>query len=79
MDKFKYLQDNFRKMRGWVGKRATFTYFEKREWDSIISIVAEEYAEARALNNVDMEAQVEEAMLDEAQAQAEGMQECYDL
>ena len=29
MDKFKYLQDNFRKMRGWVGKRATFTYFER--------------------------------------------------
>ena len=29
MDKFKYLQDNFKKMRGWVGKRATFTYFER--------------------------------------------------
>ena len=29
MDNFKYLQDNFRKMRGWVGKRATFTYFER--------------------------------------------------
>ena len=29
MGKFKYLQDNFRKMRGWVGKRATFTYFER--------------------------------------------------
>jgi len=29
MDKFKYLQDNFRKMKGWVGKRATFTYFER--------------------------------------------------
>ena len=29
MDKFKYLQDNFKKMQGWVGKTATFTYFEK--------------------------------------------------
>ena len=29
MDNFKYLQDNFKKMRGWVGKRATFTYFER--------------------------------------------------
>ena len=56
-----------------------YTWLLEREWDSIISIVPEEYAEARALNNVDMEAQVEEAMLDEAQAQAEGMQECYDL
>ena len=29
MGNFKYLQDNFRKMRGWVGKMATFTYFER--------------------------------------------------
>ncbi len=28
MDKFKYLQDNFRAMQGYVGKTATFTYFE---------------------------------------------------
>jgi len=29
MDKFKYLQDNFKKMQGYVGKTATFTYFER--------------------------------------------------
>ena len=29
MDKFKYLQDNFKAMQGWIGKTATFTYFEK--------------------------------------------------
>ena len=29
MDKFKYLQDNFVEMQGWVGKEATFTYFER--------------------------------------------------
>ena len=29
MDKFKYLQDNFKEMQGWVGKTATFTYFER--------------------------------------------------
>ena len=29
MDKFDYLQKNFRKMRNWVGKTATFTYFER--------------------------------------------------
>jgi DNA ligase-1 len=29
MDKFKYLQDNFKAMQGWVGKTATFTYFER--------------------------------------------------
>ncbi len=34
VDKFKYLQDNFRKMRGWVGKRATFTYFERTKANS---------------------------------------------
>jgi len=34
MDNFKYLQDNFREMRGWVGKRATFTYFERTKANS---------------------------------------------
>ena len=34
MDKFKYLQDNFKKMRNWVGKRATFTYFERTKANS---------------------------------------------
>ena len=29
MDKFKYLQDNFEEMKTWVGKIATFTYFER--------------------------------------------------
>ena len=29
MDKFKYLQDNFKVMQGYVGKTATFTYFER--------------------------------------------------
>ena len=29
MDKFKYLQENFEEMKTWVGKPATFTYFEK--------------------------------------------------
>jgi len=29
MDKFEYLQNNFKKMQGWVGKTATFTYFER--------------------------------------------------
>ena len=29
MDKFKYLQDNFEVMKGYVGKTATFTYFER--------------------------------------------------
>jgi len=29
MDKFKYLQDNFKTMQGWIGKTATFTYFER--------------------------------------------------
>ena len=29
MDKFKYLQDNFEEMKTWVGKFATFTYFER--------------------------------------------------
>jgi DNA ligase-1 len=29
MDNFKYLQANFKAMQGWVGKTATFTYFER--------------------------------------------------
>ena len=29
MDKFKYLQENFEEMKTWVGKFATFTYFER--------------------------------------------------
>ena len=29
MDNFKYLQDNFKLMQGYVGKTATFTYFER--------------------------------------------------
>ena len=29
MDKFKYLQDNFKAMQGWIGRTATFTYFER--------------------------------------------------
>jgi ATP-dependent DNA ligase len=29
MDKFQYLQDNFEEMKTWVGKLATFTYFER--------------------------------------------------
>ena len=29
MDNFKYLQDNFEEMKTWVGKIATFTYFER--------------------------------------------------
>ena len=29
MDKFAYLQKNFTKMKGWIGKTATFTYFER--------------------------------------------------
>jgi len=34
MDKFDYLQNNFRKMRNWVGKTATFTYFERTKANS---------------------------------------------
>jgi DNA ligase-1 len=34
MDKFKYLQDNFVEMQGWVGKIATFTYFERTKANS---------------------------------------------
>ena len=29
MDKQKYLEENFEKMQGWVGKTATFKYFER--------------------------------------------------
>ena len=34
MDNFKYLQDNFTKMQCWVGKTATFTYFERTKANS---------------------------------------------
>ena len=29
MDNFEYLQKNFKQMQGWVGKIATFKYFER--------------------------------------------------
>ena len=34
MDKFKYLQDNFVEMQSWIGKKATFTYFERTKANS---------------------------------------------
>jgi len=34
MDNFKYLQDNFKAMQGYVGKKATFTYFERTKANS---------------------------------------------
>ena len=34
MDKFKYLQENFEEMKTWVGKIATFTYFERTKANS---------------------------------------------
>tara|TARA_Y100001973_G_C5183866_1_gene326588 strand:+ start:782 stop:1618 length:837 start_codon:yes stop_codon:yes gene_type:complete len=34
MDNFKYLQDNFIKMQGWIGQMATFTYFERTKANS---------------------------------------------
>ena len=34
MDNFKHLQDNFKKMQGWVGQMATFTYFERTKANS---------------------------------------------
>ena len=34
MDKFEYLQNNFEEMKTWVGKLATFTYFERTNADS---------------------------------------------
>ena len=33
-DKFKFLQDNFKIMQGYVGKTATFTYFERTKANS---------------------------------------------
>ena len=34
MDKFEYLQNNFEEMKTWVGKLATFTYFERTNANS---------------------------------------------
>jgi ATP-dependent DNA ligase len=34
MDKFQYLQNNFEEMKTWVGKLATFTYFERTKANS---------------------------------------------
>ena len=34
MDKFDYLQENFEEMKTWVGKLATFTYFERTKANS---------------------------------------------
>ena len=34
MDNFKYLQNNFEEMKTWVGKLATFTYFERTNANS---------------------------------------------
>ena len=34
MDKFEYLQNNFEEMQTWMGKRATFTYFERTKANS---------------------------------------------
>ena len=34
MDKFDYLQENFEEMKTWVGKLATFTYFERTNANS---------------------------------------------
>jgi len=34
MDKFQYLQENFEEMKTWVGKLATFTYFERTNANS---------------------------------------------
>jgi len=34
MDKFEYLQDSFEEMQTWMGKRATFTYFERTKANS---------------------------------------------
>ena len=31
---FKYLQANFKEMQSWVGKTATFTYFERTKANS---------------------------------------------
>ena len=34
MDKFEYLQNNFEEMKTWVGKLATFTYFDRTKANS---------------------------------------------
>ena len=34
MDKFEYLQENFEEMKTWIGKLATFTYFERTKANS---------------------------------------------
>ena len=34
MDKFDYLQKNFKEMQSWIGKIATFTYFERTKANS---------------------------------------------
>ena len=34
MDNFKYLQDNFEEMKTWVGREATFKYFERTKANS---------------------------------------------
>ncbi len=34
MDKFDYLQENFEEMKRWIGKLATFTYFERTKANS---------------------------------------------
>ena len=34
MDKFEYLQNNFEEMKTWIGKLATFTYFERTKANS---------------------------------------------
>ena len=34
MDKFDYLQKNFEEMKTWLGKTATFTYFERTKANS---------------------------------------------
>ena len=34
MDNFKYLQNNFTEMQCWVGRTATFTYFERTKANS---------------------------------------------
>jgi hypothetical protein len=34
MYRFKYLQDNFEEMKTWLGKTATFTYFERTKANS---------------------------------------------
>ena len=34
MDNFKYLQENFKRMQGYIGREATFTYFERTKANS---------------------------------------------